>query len=792
MSASDSPLPFHGSRGSGMGRRHGAPRKQRKSGRRIPARACSQTSTTRGPALEDGPPLLVAVIGDPAGRWSPAHCKAGKTLEAAWADAGLCAANPPLASVILGFAVVQSWRFTMTLDSPTVNAMFDACRRSARGRRQRVGALSHLFLSACALESPVPVPSDCVAASVGNGVALGEQARRLTEGSGFVMFRNQSICADFNHLDAVLQRWRHSGVVAADDLHCCVAWPLWTPLASLVVKMQWSLDMTPVFLRDTRALPQWRAPVQPPDLQMRLYKRWFGGLRCIPTAPVLRGSPSGSHIQRFKPQDHVAVLKLAQFLASQRSVQAAVATALEIGDQAAAVRNVHCHVTHVPHWTTTARARARLDVCAMLAQRQSGAAGDFRYLFFDASPQGSGREVFCCAERVICRGALESLDACTRGAPVLDRRLPVCGLGQGRTALEDKVACLVHQLWLEYGPAASDIRVACRSVRGCLSDMGVEFGICDFPDVVDALLEDRLVGIHAAPPSGLGRATSTAAAAADPGFLFPLALKVPGIRHIVDWILQRAVQRCPWWEEWQSQCKELMHCLHSARQREALQHWLGQQALGNRDELAASLARAPPNFAAWRWNTLSDVVASFLRMEAALRTAAASADAPALFESRQGAAASIRETLVSGTFADRARGLRELMDPLIKFTQWLGRCPCHGASTGTATCPWKGCIGPQLALRVSDAVAEFQGLRDRCLSRAAGGRGRGESLCLGSACVPGAAEDIALSAELAMSDILAKFHWVSEPPYLVWQARSRPRLRARDSVLRVGPSPDLK
>ncbi len=718
------------------------------------------------PSLEDGPLVLVAIIGEPTGRW---WNTGSAVLQAAWADAGLTASSLE-SPAVLGFAIVRAWHFITELDGPIELAMYEQCCIAEGGRRAVVGALSHQFLAPCALEEPMPLPVH----HGGSPAALGERMRCLAKDRSVVVFGNDAVCAAYDSVDGVLARWIASGLIGPETLRCCLAWHLWAPLATLVVRRKWTLDMTALPVRVTR-VDCWRAPVELPDHLVRLYKHWLRQVRAIPvSAPP--PPPVTDKRTRYTAKDFVSFLALAQFLSSQRRLQPAVAAARAIvldDDRAQAAPEAQ-----IPHWRSTARARARLDVCAMIVQRQMVATEYYKYLFFDASPQGSGVEIFCCAERIIERTALDSTAS---GARVVDRRLPICGLGQGRTSLEDKVACLVHQLWLEYGPDASSIRGACRSVRCCLSDMGVEFGIADYPDVVDALLEDCLIGVHA-PPCGPQRATGSRASSSSSGtaFLFPLALKVPGTRHIVDWVLQRAVQRCPWWAEWQAACKTLMHCLHSVRQRELLQHWLRQQCLSNKNELAATLDSGPPNFAAWRWGTLSDVVAAFLRMEPALRVVAASAG-PGLFESREGAATSIHATLVSDAFADRARGLRDLMEPLFRFTHWLGRCPCPAdPGHNAATCPWKGCIGPQLAARVGQAVSELGDLRARRLS-SAGGSGSGDVACALDSCNM----DIALSAELAMADLLAKFHWVSELPYLVWQA-SGPDCSGPGMQLRFG------
>ena len=125
--------------------------------------------------------------------------------------------------------------------------------------------------------------------------------------------------------------------------------------------------------------------------------------------------------------------------------------------------------------------------------------------------------------------------------------------------------------------------------------------------------------------------------------------------------------------------------------------------------------------------------------------------------------------MLSQSFSDRARGLPDLMQPLVRATQELGRCTCHDESDPAArSCPWKGCIGPTLATTVASAVEQLSALRScRTLSAASSGSGTGGgALGVGRECDL----DIACAAELAMSDLLTKFHWVNQPPYLVWQA----------------------
>ena len=177
----------------------------------------------------------------------------------------------------------------------------------------------------------------------------------------------------------------------------------------------------------------------------------------------------------------------------------------------------------------------------------------YRDFCFDASPQRSGREIFAACERVVrCSDvdgrALADIDP----SRFTNRRLPICGLGQGRTTPPDKVSCLVHQIWLDYGPSASDVRKACRSVRQCLSDMGAEFGVCDYPDVVDEVL----AGIAAGCPAAAVPCKSGSS-------LLPLALERTGTLPIIDGVLQRLACGFQWWPLWNSRAKLIMQFMRA-------------------------------------------------------------------------------------------------------------------------------------------------------------------------------------------------------------------------------------
>ena len=120
---------------------------------------------------------------------------------------------------------------------------------------------------------------------------------------------------------------------------------------------------------------------------------------------------------------------------------------------------------------------------------------------------------------------------------VVMRKLPLCQLGRLRLSTADKAATLTHQTWLEYGPEIESARAANSDVRSCLSDMGTELGIADMVDPTAAVLA-------AGPdPESLSAGTH----------MFPNALAIPGLQHILDVSLRYAIERVPWWPVWQQE-----------------------------------------------------------------------------------------------------------------------------------------------------------------------------------------------------------------------------------------------
>ena len=206
----------------------------------------------------------------------------------------------------------------------------------------------------------------------------------------------------------------------------------------------------------------------------------------------------------------------------------------------------------------------RMDLASRLDRRAWYKANGptYRYLAYDASPQ-RGHEYFVTVERVVRRCDVDVASGTTM-PPIESRLLPLCVLGCGRMGLAEKAQAHIHQVWLDYGPAISDVRAANLDVRQCLSDMGTELGIADARDVVGECIGQRVEGVGSC------------------SHLYPLALTVPGPQHIIDTSLQRGLQALPWWPEWQRSAKATCQFLRGNRLallQERVRSWGGQPDL---------------------------------------------------------------------------------------------------------------------------------------------------------------------------------------------------------------------
>ena len=98
-----------------------------------------------------------------------------------------------------------------------------------------------------------------------------------------------------------------------------------------------------------------------------------------------------------------------------------------------------------------------------------------------------------------------------------------------------------------------------------------------------------------------------------------------------------------------------------------------------------------------------------------------------------------------------------ITEDLNNFSMWTKGCHCHPFEKGkgrTTGCPWTGCRAPELAGRLAYTLAQLTAARNTLPEKNFN---------------PELMREMVKALTVAQADLQAKFHWVNEPPYLVWQ-----------------------
>ena len=94
--------------------------------------------------------------------------------------------------------------------------------------------------------------------------------------------------------------------------------------------------------------------------------------------------------------------------------------------------------------------------------------------------------------------------------------------------------------------------------------------------------------------------------------LFPRALRAPGWKHMWDNVLRRSVSQLQWWPLFLRRLKALVYLLREEDFRKALVRLLRRQGKGGLAEAIHALR--VPNFAKWRWGTLTIICLELSRI----------------------------------------------------------------------------------------------------------------------------------------------------------------------------------
>ena len=711
-------------------------------------RRCRERPAPKGDVAFDfgqlGPPTLVVLIADSSGPWSAELAGRSRQSKALVKRLGDLPRHdgPALPSGILtavvGLAVICGWRFvhgrSKTADAYTLIQASLGHWPRCQGQR----FLEHEVLAFAALDLP---PSCVVIPPEGwDAWPAGYAGRALLD-----LVRSQHALASYRsaspppaparvHVETLLEEWSARFGL---QLGSCLAWPVAPSLAMAMARGHWEADVS-VKIRRASSSTAPAVRLGPAPAIMRRFQREGSDEVLPPPVSSLSLVKSNSgFIRMWHARQLIKGLRFSQYLKDQQDCRPALQAASQFFEDEGQCVATEEKLGQLPHGCTLIRARVRMDVAAMLAHRswykENGPT--FRYLAYDASPQ-HGVEIFATVERVIRRADLAASCGDLGQLPsVLERRLPLAVLGSGRMSLADKAQAHIHQVWLEYGPAASDVRRANHDVRQCLSDMGTELGIAEAMDTVEEAIGQPV------PDEVRGQ-------------LYPWALCIPGTQHIIDSALQASLMRVSWWPAWQKSAKAVCQWLQPLTHRQLLQERLRTAVdAGQHDiaELVKSLNRTVDRFAQWRWKTLKNVTDSLNRVRDATRLAVTTFASAAEFSSKDTAkAAAFFDAVHDSSFWDRSRLLSQLVEPFAAFSSGLRGCSCHEEQLKAGqliSCPWKGCRGRHLAAQLDVVSGQLSHLQEVF----ADAEGR-------------------QAAAAGLARLRYKMAWVNDLPFLIWQS----------------------
>ena len=258
----------------------------------------------------------------------------------------------------------------------------------------------------------------------------------------------------------------------------------------------------------------------------------------------------------------------------------------------------------VPGRESLRRALIKLDLFLMLCRRtfHSPEQPGFlvhRYLSSDASPQAH-QNYFCTIEDILrqpvgfrASSAGTGFNPFTSGLEVERRSLPALTLGKGQASTAHKARLLLHCACLEYGQ--QHLRLFRQQVVAFLSDQGTERNLPQFPLNIDGDLADFITGLSAEAKAG---------SSADP-FLFPQALSLPGVLHIMFNALEESLVQVEEWKQMERELQAASQIVGEPSSQALLLEKLYEGARPNEREAVHAFRAKLLN---WRWQSLQEVV----------------------------------------------------------------------------------------------------------------------------------------------------------------------------------------
>ena len=171
------------------------------------------------------------------------------------------------------------------------------------------------------------------------------------------------------------------------------------------------------------------------------------------------------------------------------------------------------------------------------------------------------------------------------------------------------------------------------------------------------------------------------------------------------------------------------------------------------------LLSCPARFAKWRWKTIHDVVRDLHNLHPTLCFINEHADnLGRVFAIRDSSMASaVQAAIAEDVFWSQRDAIDFIVSDVIELMNWIQGCQCHESELKAGkniSCNKKGCRAKDLAQRLQQTKNSLLHLRQSLT----------EGLFQGVSVL-----DISNAISFCISVLDAKFKWISELPYLVWQ-----------------------
>jgi len=663
-----------------------------------------------------------------------------------------------IADALFGFAFLESWNTDVTADTPYDRALL---RQLRDGNRRRRGAIMLQHRVELALHLLHPMSIDYEAATADSLRGLWQQclscAMRVS-GPGIPS-------------RILFQAGRDRTVGDAIKVHCTDGtvvqlWPLPHLVAVAISAGVCGSDFSVVCQRNSDALP-WRPPHLPSDLIFpKSTELPEATLHNIPTPTrslTLNDSQRAMGFRVALPIEAKIIDTEVTWSLRSTNVQmdAHVAKVDRLQRSLGSDRGA-AKCAGRAHMGKSMRRQnfSRLDVCGMLAQREVYAEKGpfFRFIATDKGPQQKGSwELLNTVEVAIPRSevvgkALLDIDA----SHLLKRKLAPCCMAQSGTDLPNTVCSLLHQCWLDYGPTAAQVMACNYDVIGLGTDLGTEAGICDHHDVTDWFIGS----VHARSDD---QNTCQSVDPSQRAFLFPLALKIAGPLHCIDWIIRAAFNKITGFVEYLSDAKSIPQYMHSKTHRVFMGMKL--RSLGLPAEVlrrcTQDLVKGCGRFADWRWRSLQKCTKDLARFELSICSACGGDNLLDFRLSRNAkAAAAFKKVTETQSFWRMNKLLEHLLGPLMKLHGFVQGCPCHPINSPDdsrpSNCPFQGLNCKGFSGKLAETIELYENMRSN-----------GSMDEFGE--VFDVAEVLDIIGFIIALLVLKLQRWVDDLPYLIWQ-----------------------